>query len=135
MQKTEMPTENHLVLRKAAKDAQMAYFDHLAGGGKRDPDRERWIEALTDGADAITRASVLASSLAQVERERDALMYDYPIGIECHTCKHETTDCYAFPCNDCVEASRNAHHLMWEWRGVCGENTKEKETLQEEENR
>lgn len=67
----------------------------------------------------------LESRLAQVERERDALMYDYPIGIECHTCKHETTDCYAFPCNDCVEASRNAHHLMWEWRGVCEENTKD----------
>lgn len=130
-----METENSLVLREAAKDAQMAYFNHLAGGGKRDPDRERWIKSLTDGADAITRASVLASRLKQVERERDALMY-YAKGC-CTTCAFRD-DCAKHDLNDSSPYGERWYYgdcEDWEWRGVCGENTKENETLQEEEPR
>ncbi|MDD6041915.1 MAG: hypothetical protein PUD63_12095 [Clostridia bacterium] len=132
-----METENSLVLRKAAKDAQMAYFNHLSADGKRDPERERWIEAMAAGADAITRASVLASRLAQVERERDAAVKAvewYP----CFTCKNISSA----HCEDCLRnrnlaLDRAGKYLPdnYEWRGVCAENTKEKETLQEEETR
>ena len=53
------------------------------------------------------------SRLAQVERERDALMAYVP--HNCYSCKHEETryKC-GRPCN-------------WEWRGVCAENTKEQQ--------
>ena len=75
--------------------------------------------------DAIAYITQLERRLAQAERERDALMYDFPHGFACHTCKHETTDCNDFPCNDCVEASRGVYWVRWEWRGVCEENSKE----------
>lgn len=129
-----METENSLVLREAAKDAKMAYFNHLSAGGKRDPDRERRIEALTDGADAITRTSVLASRLAQVERERDAAVKDLNglmsqlKGQVCNLCRKTNTE-------ECNWGEHLYHYCTPEWRGVCGENTKEKETLQEEETR
>lgn len=122
-----METENSLVLREAAKDAQMAYFDHLAAGGKRDPDRESWIEALTDGADAITRASVIASRLTQVERERDAAVFDLAHSVDaCCVCKLIGKEC---------QEQNGLDGCCFQWRGVCGENTKENETLQEEEPR
>ena len=79
-------------------------------------------DLIKDTFDYITQ---LEQRLAQAERERDALMYDFPRGFACHTCKHETTDCNDFPCNDCVEASRGVHWVRWEWRGVCEENSKE----------
>lgn len=120
-----MEKENNIVLRKAARAAQMAYLDHLAGGGKRDPDRERWIKSLTDGADAITRASVLASSLAQVERERDAAVFDLAHSVDaCCVCKLIGKEC---------QEQNGLDGCCFQWRGVCTENTKEKETLQEEE--
>lgn len=85
-----------------------------------------YIERLeSDNESKQKRIDDLESRLAQVERERDALMYDFALGFECHTCKHETTDCNDFPCNDCAEASMEAQCLRWEWRGVCAENTKE----------
>lgn len=69
MKTPDMAKENNFVLREAAKAAQMGYFDHLSAGGKCDPAEERWIEALTAGADAITKVAVLESRLAQVEKE------------------------------------------------------------------
>lgn len=69
MKTPDMAKENNFVLREAAKAAQMGYFDHLSAGGKGDPAEERWIEALTAGADAITKVAVLESRLAQVEKE------------------------------------------------------------------
>lgn len=72
MKTPDMAKENNFLLREAAKAAQMGYYDHLSAGGKGDPAKERWIEALNAGADAITKVSVLESRLAQAERERDA---------------------------------------------------------------
>lgn len=114
-----METENNIVLRKAAKDAQMEYFNHLSAGGKRDPDRERWIEALTDGADAMTLATVLASRLTQVERERDAAVKDLNglmsqlKGQVCDLCRKSNTE-------KCNWGERLYHYCTPEWRGVCG---------------
>ena len=119
----DMDKENKFVLREAVKSAQMGYFDHLAAGGKRNPAEERWIEALEAGADAISKVHVLESRLAQVEKERDALM-ESAKGC-CETCafvgdcaKHDPdpTSTGAWWYDDCEE---------WEWRGVCPENTKE----------
>lgn len=61
--------------------------------------------------EAASMLDELESRLAQVERERDALMAYVP--HNCYSCKHEETryKC-GRPCN-------------WEWRGVCPENTKE----------
>ena len=112
-----MAKENNFVLREAAKAAQMGYFDHLSAGGKCDPAEERWIEALTAGADAITQVSVLEARLAQVERERDAAVRDLGKAMsldeveDCSFCKNNKKP-YCDPCN-------------WEWRGVCAENTEE----------
>lgn len=81
--------------------------------------------------DAIAYIIHLESRLAQVERERDALMYDLKMSdmIDCVACKHQTSmpQC-EFDCVDCKEQCicnncRNNNH--WEWRGICAENTKE----------
>lgn len=114
-----MAKENNFVLREAAKAAQMGYYDHLAAGGKGDPAEERWIEALTAGADAITQVVVLESRLAQVEKERDAAVADLDtalnnvavMNLDCNFCKYKDRPV----CESCE----------WEWRGVCPENTKE----------
>jgi hypothetical protein len=61
--------------------------------------------------EAASMIEELESRLAQIERERDALM-DY-VPHNCYSCKHEETryKC-GRPCN-------------WEWRGVCEANTEE----------
>ena len=132
-----MAKENNFVLREAAKAAQMGYFDHLSAGGKCDPAEERWIEALTAGADAITQVSVLESRLAQVERERDAavwcLIEAAKDGATCTGCRHDPgidAKCEEadFDCKQCktpcmcrtCQANSN-----YQWRGVCAENTEE----------
>lgn len=123
MKTPDMAKENNFVLREAAKAACDGYYTHLAAGGKGDPAEERWIEALTAGADAITQVAVLESRLAQVERERDALMES--VKGCCETCafvgdcaKHDPdpTSTGAWWYDDCEE---------WQWRGVCQENTED----------
>ena len=129
MKTVDMAKENNFVLREAAKAEQMGYFDHLSAGGKCDPAEERWIEALTAGADAITRISVLESRLAQVERERDELICNH-IPQTCDTCKYSL--CFSFdnPCNTCnhlyrLNAVERGDTDRWEFVGVCAENTGE----------
>ena len=120
MKTIDMAKENNFVLREAAKAACDGYFTHLAAGGKGDPAEERWIEALTAGADAITQVVVLESRLAQVERERDAAVADIlhvlhtkgTIDAECLICDMEKPDCHW----ECEKSK---------WRGVCPENAKE----------
>lgn len=74
-------------------------------------------------ADAINGYEKLVSRLAQVERERDALM-ESAKGC-CETCafvgdcaKHDPdpTSTGAWWYDDCEE---------WQWRGVCEDNTKD----------
>lgn len=73
--------------------------------------------------DALAYIEQLESRLAQVERERDALMES--VKGCCETCafvgdctKHDPdpTSTGAWWYDDCEE---------WQWRGVCPENTKE----------
>lgn len=119
MKTIDMAKENNFVLREAAKAASMGYYDHLAAGGKGDPAEERWIEALTAGADAITQVSVLEQRLGQAERERDAAVHDLEelttrvssLHLDCDYCKDKDKPI----CNNC----------KWEWRGVCEEHSKE----------
>lgn len=126
----DMAKENNFVLREAAKAAQMGYYDHLAAGGKGDPAEERWIDALNAGADAITKVAVLESSLAQVERERDAAV-QIVHGL-CLHCKNEDSE--GETCREClyypyryVYGTGEKYVDNWQWRGVCPENTKEEE--------
>lgn len=56
----------------------------------------------------------LESRLVQAERERDELFMYLP--HDCTTCRFELTCERSDECN-CGE--------LWEWRGVCPENTKE----------
>lgn len=120
MKTPDMAKENNFVLREAAKAASMRYYDHLAAGGKGDPAEERWIEALTAGADAITQVAVLESRLAQVERERDAAVKDCS-RFPCATCSDKENGDLCHHCNVCRDTTRT----NYEWRGVCPENSKE----------
>ena len=121
MKTPDMAKENNFVLREAAKSAQTGYYNHLAAGGKGDPAEERWIEALTAGADAITQVVVLESRLEQVERESVAAIADLKLYAGCKVCKHGD---FKFPkeCMDCGDETN-----YWQWRGVCEENTKEQQ--------
>lgn len=117
MKTPDMAKENNFVLREAAKAACDGYYTHLQYGGKGDPAEERWIEALTAGADAITKVAVLESRLAQVERERDAAVNDLN--------KAMLLDEAEF-CTFCKNIKKPyCHSCEFEWRGVCEENTKE----------
>lgn len=116
----DMAKENNFVLREAAKSASMGYYDHLAAGGKGDPAEERWIEALTAGADAITQVSVLESRLAQVERERVELLKDFKLCVSkpqkaCKVCANREKPL----CSECERWD------LFEWCGPRPENTKE----------
>ena len=118
MKTVDMARENNFVLREAAKAACDGYYTHLTAGGKGDPAEERWIEALTAGADAITLVAVLESRLAQAERERDAAVIDLRLYAGCKVCKHGDFE-FTHECMDCSYDNNN-----WEWRGVCEETTK-----------
>ena len=70
--------------------------------------------------DALAYIQQLESRLAQVERERDAAVYDIAKLVKrlgygpCRYCR-KTYDTNDATCSICV----------FEWRGVCPENTKE----------
>lgn len=67
----------------------------------------------------------LESRLAQVERERDAMMY-YAKGC-CTTCAFRD-DCAKHDLNDSSPYGERWYYgdcEDWEWRGVCEENTKD----------
>ena len=137
MKTPDMAKENNFVLREAAKAACDGYFTHLAAGGKGDPAEERWIEALTAGADAITQVVVLESRLAQVEMERDAAVHDinfYQSAV-CFTCSNhippEERDDWRTYCKrygrlpEAMSDKRPTFCGGYNWRGVCKENAKE----------
>ena len=72
-------------------------------------------------ADALAYIQQLESRLAQVERERDAAMDDARLGTACDTCFYnENPHLLHKPCDYCAGG-----FPMWQWRGVCPENTKE----------
>ena len=58
--------------------------------------------------------------LAQVERERDALMREVK-DVGCALCRHVTSP-MVYIRNECFDCVANCN---FEWRGVCAENTKE----------
>ena len=127
MKTPDMAKENNFVLREAAKAACDGYYTHLQNGGKGDPAEERWIEALTAGADAIAQVAVLESRLAQAERERDAALKD--IANTCWSCRNakpSQLSKFLYSCPHLKgKAGVRTQCENWQWRGVCEENTKE----------
>lgn len=119
MKTPDMDKENNFVLREAAKAAQMGYYDHLAAGGKGDPAEERWIEALTAGADAISKVHVLESRLAQAEQDAKE-MANYLDCSACTWCEYKDFDYTNEACKEC-----RTHNEGFKLRGVCAENTEE----------
>ena len=77
----------------------------------------------------LQAANQVKSRLAQVERERDALICNH-IPQTCDTCKYSL--CFSFdnPCNTCnhlyrFNAVERGDTDRWEFVGVCAENTEE----------
>ena len=70
--------------------------------------------------DALKYIKQLESRIAQVERERDAALYD--LHGDCDYCKTDRKMCVK--CVHCL-MSQEATMDSWEWRGVCAENTME----------
>ena len=72
-------------------------------------------------ADAINGYEKLEASLAQVERERDAMHRDMKLYSRCKACKKfaDGQDCPVH--TECTYGGK----ALFEWRGVCPENTKE----------
>ncbi len=135
MKTPDMAKENNFVLREAVKAAQMGYFDHLSAGGKHDPAEERWIEALTAGADAITQVVVFESHLEQMEnvirllkKENEAALVDLMLCNRCSVCEHYAVSVVDEPCKSCQPLEIAKDKNNFKWRGVCEENTKEKES-------
>lgn len=108
----------------AKKGLPYAYSEELAS------DALAYIALLEAGnAGKLKRIAQLESSLAQVERERDALICNH-IPQTCDTCKYSL--CFSFdnPCNTCnhlyrFNAVERGDTDRWEFVGVCAENTKE----------
>lgn len=87
--------------------------------------------------DALVYIQQLESRLAQVERERDAAVNDLRDNYEpCDVCKKKNIcEQYCpkngYDCVSCLDTERcifyncTKDNDLWEWRGVCTENTKE----------
>ena len=80
--------------------------------------------------DAIAYIQQLESRLEQVERERDALLSDLELAdrFDCICCVNSqnmaTCD---VECSKCLEpciCTQCENNSLWQWRGVCEENTK-----------
>ena len=134
---------NSALLHNAAKTAMSAYNDHIAAGGKGDPAEECWIEALGEGALAITALKTLEERYAQAVAERDAVNKDRinlheqlnaalqdlrkADMVDCCHCKHykvnDANECAAADCT-CDDCKRDCpcktckNNSNWEWRGV-----------------
>lgn len=67
----------------------------------------------------------LESRLAQVERERDAMLLDMQRYSMCGACKH-FVDVKKCPMYDDCDYAKVGH---FEWRGVCEENTHDQPSL------
>lgn len=82
----------------------------------------------------LQAASQLKSRLAQVEREKDALMNDLLAAdqIDCIGCAHnqnpEPCDMEYDTCASPCACFRCKNNNLYEWRGICPENTKEDST-------
>ena len=81
--------------------------------------------------DALAYIQPLETRLAQVEQERDALMNDLLIAdrFDCVCCVHsQDNDSCDFECDTCASPCtcfRCGNNSLYEWRGVCEENTKD----------
>lgn len=71
-------------------------------------------------SESLARIQQLESRLAQVEKERDAAVFD--LHGDCDVCKNGGKTC--IKCVHCL-MSQEATIDGWKWRGVCAENTKE----------
>lgn len=72
-------------------------------------------------SDVIAYIRQLESSLAQVERENKAMLYDMARYTMCGSCKH-FSDREKCPQQDECVYGKIGH---FEWRGVCAENTED----------
>lgn len=91
-------------------------------------------------ADALSYIQQLETRLAQVERERDAAIDDLRNSFDpCTVCKkQDICEQYCpdndYNCPDCKDKHRcichncTADNDLWEWRGICPQNTKEEST-------
>lgn len=70
-------------------------------------------------SDTLDYIKQLEQRLAQAERERDELEGECR---SCGTCKFLDLSFTEHPCNRCVALGRR---MMWQWRGICEENSKE----------
>lgn len=76
--------------------------------------------------DALYYIQQLESRLAQVERERDAAVFDLGVEKSCYTCEYgdiyKSNGCNG-DCNKCEKISCPCESCRYKWRGVCEENT------------
>lgn len=87
--------------------------------------------------ESLAAACQLKDRLAQAERERDAAVNDLRDNYEpCNVCKKKNIcEQYCpkngYDCVSCLDTERcifyncTKDNDLWEWRGVCTENTKE----------
>ena len=98
------------------KDA-LAYIHQLEEGIDR-------AAQLVQSANELIkeRLKEMESRLAHVERERDAAVEDLKGSSWCEDCRHYKAYAKKEPCKTCL---KNNMKTLWQWRGVCPENTKE----------
>ena len=95
-------------------------------------DALEYIQRLeADNESKQKRIDELESSLAQVERENEALRNDLKLAdtIDCTCCIHnqqiiDTCDCNCNQCKEQCVCNTCRNNDKYEWRGVCSENTK-----------
>lgn len=101
-----------------------------------------YIERLeADNESKQKRIDDLESRLAQVERERDAAIDDLRHSFDpCTVCKNQDIcEQYCpendYNCPDCKDKHRcichncTADNDLWEWRGLCEENTHDQPSM------
>ena len=112
---------------KKGLEIEISVHYHLPNPEPRLTPREfMYMEQLH--SDALAYIQQLESRLAQVERERDAAVFDLGVEKSCYTCEHgdiyKSNGCYG-DCNKCEKISCPCESCRYKWRGVCEENTKE----------
>lgn len=121
---------------KAGLEIEIAVHYHLPNPEPRLTPREfMYMEQLH--SDALDYMLELEQRLAQAERERDALLDDLRHTFDpCCVCKKKDVCEQYCPENDydcpkckdkhrCICHNCTSSNDLWEWRGVCEENSKE----------
>lgn len=110
------------------------YADIVECGASVQEDALEYIRQLEDAIEGSAqlvqsanelikkRMNEMESRLAHIERERDAAVSDLSESAWCGDCRHYKVDMDKEPCKTCL---KNGQKALWQWRGVCEENTKE----------